>query len=150
MTNMKDYDFSPLMKENFRQGRQTNESAEQFLLNASPHSFNAFTHLIMSMEDTWNTLGKKSFLGNDKGLKNFKKFTTKLNDCLTALTLDDIISYNSQPESFRIVILRYLLQMQKAYPNWPSAYEFAYDFFVRNIDSANSLIANLHKDTKIK
>lgn len=142
---MDNYDFSPLMKENFIQGKQTNPNAEKFLLEKSPHSFNAFTHLIMSMEDTWNTLGKKTFFGNDKGLKNFKKIMPKLGDCLLALTLDKIIPLHSQPEQFRIVVLRYLLQMQKAYPNWPCAYEFAYDFFIRNKDCANDLINDLLK-----
>jgi hypothetical protein len=94
-----------------------------------PHTFNALQNLVMAMADCLHNAGKKTWLGQDKGLVAFKKFEISLHDTLMAMVMDGVLSRGSPPSVCRQQLLS-AVAFAAAFPNWQDAYSFAYEYFI--------------------
>jgi hypothetical protein len=122
---------------------KANWDSASALQNNIPHTYTAFEHLIMAMADAQNNKGKATFFGNDKGLKSYIKFESKLKDALIALTLDGIVARTSSSEEYREALLAVMATWFEIFPNWNDAQLFAYGKFMSNPVEARNLIASL-------
>ena len=64
--------------------------AEQFLIEAAPHTFNSLQTLVMAMASAENNAGKKTFFGRDKGQESYAKFLASLQKTIHCLVLDGV------------------------------------------------------------
>jgi hypothetical protein len=95
-----------------------------------PHTFNALQNLVMAMADCLHNAGKKTWLGQDKGLVAFKQFEISLHDTLMAMVMDGVLSRGSRPSQCRQQLLSAVEAFAEAFPNWQDAYSFAYEYFI--------------------
>lgn len=106
-----------------------------------PHTYSAMEHLIMSLADAYNSRGKTTFFGNDKGLKNYLKFEEKFKNLLYALVLDGLNDRHDDAEKFLQNVLGILELWQSIFPNWPDAEAFANEVIQSNHQNAKKLIS---------
>ena len=114
------------------------------LQSQAPHTFNSLQYLIMAMEDYYKNKDKTTWFGNDKGLKYYKAFESKLTDTLIALHLDGIVDdrYESAQKYYMALIVL-IGNFGEAFPNWHGAYTFANEHFILKRDDATRHIAHL-------
>jgi hypothetical protein len=122
---------------------KANWSAASELQSKIPHTYTAFEHLIMSMEDAYNSRGKTTFFGHDKGLKNYLKFEERLKNALIAMTMDGLINRFETSEKFREILISCLSVWFDIFPNWNAAEAFAYEKFMASPSEACNLIKSL-------
>jgi len=108
-----------------------------------PHTYTAMEHLIMAMADAHNNQGKKTFFGNDKGLKSHIKFEEKLKNTLLAMTMDGLVARHASATDFREALLTVLAAWFEIFPNWPDAYAYANTMLISNKRDACQLISVL-------
>jgi len=108
-----------------------------------PHTYTAFEHLIMSMADAYNSRGKTTFFGHDKGLKNYLKFEEKLKNALIAMTMDGLVNRFDSSEKFRETLISVLGVWFEIFPNWNDAEAFAHEKLMTNPSEACKLIKSL-------
>lgn len=108
-----------------------------------PHTYTAMEHLIMAMADAYNNRGKKTFFGNDKGLKSYLKFEEKLKNALLAMALDGFVNRIDSAKKYLEAILLVLDAWQQIFPNWPDAEAFAHEKLRANELEAKKLISSL-------
>jgi hypothetical protein len=99
-------------------------------------------HLIMAMADAYNSKGKTTLFGNDKGLKAYKKFEEKFRDVLLALHLDRLIGRTASSGEYLETFVAVLQEWAETFPNWEDAYTFALEL-LRDEGKANSMVAML-------
>ena len=120
-----------------------NWAAASALQARLPHTYTAFEHLIMAMADAYNSRGKTSFFGHDKGLKSYLKFEEKLKGALMAMTLDGLVQRFDTSEKFREALLLVVDAWFQIFPNWPDAQAFAHEKLIANPADARRLISSL-------
>jgi hypothetical protein len=120
-----------------------NWAAASALQARIPHTYTAFEHLIMAMADAYNSRGKTSFFGHDKGLKSYLKFEEKLKGALMAMTLDGLVQRFDTSEKFREALLLVVDAWFQIFPNWPDAQAFAHEKLIANPADARRLISSL-------
>ncbi len=108
-----------------------------------PHTYTAMEHLIMAMEDAYNSRGKTTFFGNDKGLKNHLKFEEKLKGALLAMTMDGMVSRVATANEFREALATVVNAWSEIFPNWPAAHAFAAEKIFADPKVGNQLIRSL-------
>lgn len=108
-----------------------------------PHTYTAMEHLIMAMADAYNSRGKTTFFGNDKGLKNYIKFEEKCKGALLAMMMDGLVKRTDHAEKYREALVAVMVAWQQIFPNWPDAFNFAHEKFVEDPMEAGRLISSL-------
>lgn len=94
-----------------------------------PHTFNAMQSLVMAMEAAYKSKGKRTLFGRDKEAEAQVKFYTALRGTLISLVLDGVLMESDSNEKALESIREVIKFFSSAYPNWPAAYKFAYEFF---------------------
>jgi hypothetical protein len=108
-----------------------------------PHTYTAMEHLIMAMADAFNSRGKTSFFGHDKGLKSYLKFEEKLKNALLAMVIDGLLKRSDSAATYLEKLLLVIDAWEAIFPNWPDAHAFAYEKLRSNPSEARKLITNL-------
>lgn len=81
------------------------------------------------MADAYNTRGKATFFGRDRGLKNHKKFEEKLKDTLFALAMDGVVARTATAHEYWEALGAAVNTWAQMFPTWPDAYAFAREQF---------------------
>lgn len=118
-------------------------AAADNLQRGIPHTFNAMQKLIMAMADAYNSKGKTTFFGNDKGLKNYKRFEECLRDTLLAMSIDGLVKRTASPEDYWGALGAVINQWAVIFPTWPDAYAFAREKFGDSKEGAELIRAIL-------
>lgn len=102
----------------------TNKHAEMVLGVRYRDATKELLDLVMASEKAFETLGKFSFFGKDKGKESEEKFNAAL--CLAIMALGRvgmIKDIHNAEESFQAIEVAMDL-VKAAYPNWPRAYRY--------------------------
>ncbi len=97
----------------------------------------------MAMADAFNSRGKTSFFGHDKGLKSYLKFEEKLKNALLAMVIDGLLKRSDSAATYLEKLLLVIDAWEAIFPNWPDAHAFAYEKLRSNPSEARKLITNL-------
>lgn len=114
----------------------TNKLQESLLVAKYGNATKELTDLVMAAEKAYNSLGKRSIFGKDKGAEadeQLGKAILRVVSRLTDLGLIASSDLNTQVAAIRDAIR----QTQAAYPNWPKAYKHLdtwLDDFVKPVD----------------
>ena len=114
----------------------TDKLQESILIATYGSATKELTDLVMAAEAAYNSYGKRSIFGKDKGAETEEKLSKALLRAVSRLT--DIGVITSNDLSAQVACLRDAIrQTQAAYPNWPKAYrhlETWLDEFVKPVD----------------
>lgn len=103
----------------------SNWAAADNLQREVPHTFNAMQKLIMAMADAYNSRGKKTLFGHDRGLKHYKRFEECLKDTLLAMAMDGLVKRTTSAQEYRSSLGAVINTWAEIFPTWPDAYAFA-------------------------
>lgn len=89
------------------------------------------TDLVMAAEHAFDSYGKRSIFGQDKGKAAEEKFNEALVRAILALEKRGLIKDASDAsDSFRVLELA-MSRVRETFPNWPRAYRYWDEFLVR-------------------
>lgn len=88
------------------------------------------------MAKAFKDRGRRSFWGIDKGIKALNEFDDRLASLLSAMLLDQVVQKNDSSEKVCDELLGLIGFFSQAFPNWPDAYSFAEEYFVKGREAA--------------
>jgi len=96
---------------------------------AAPRTFAALKNLVMAAAKTFNSRGKKTWLGRDKQVIAFGEFEHNFEKVLWAMHGDSLITSNTSDADVASKAEVLVEAFGKAYPNWQDGYIFIAYYF---------------------
>lgn len=106
----------------------TNKIAESVLIGLYGDSTKQLLDLVMAAEKAFDSYGKTSIFGKDKGKDAEANFTSKLMIAIIALSKAGKISDVHNAEESFTELQKAMNIVREAYPNWPRAYMYWDEF----------------------
>lgn len=110
----------------------TNRSAELILIALYGDATKELTNLLMAAENAFDSYGKKSIFGRDKGREAEGKFAAALARAVIALSRVGKINNPKDAEETFTALQKAMVLVREAYPNWPRGYKYLELFFSGN------------------
>lgn len=95
-----------------------------------PATYKCLQQLVLDMANAHASIGKKTFFGGDKLAAAVRKFRVTFRECLFAMARERVLSRDNTTAEILDIFVGELVKFKEAYPNWPDAYSFAYEYFV--------------------
>lgn len=109
----------------------TNKAAELVLATVYGDATKQMLDLVMAAEKAFDDFGRKSLFGKDKGEQAEREFTAALVHAILALERVGNIRNSKDAEQSFTALQNAMTLVREAYPNWPRAYKYWDDFYVK-------------------
>lgn len=111
---------------------RTDKGMAERYIEVAPNTHRQVTSLLMIMDKYKDSQGKKTWLGGDKGAKVKVQFYKNLDNLIIALFKDGVLTQPCSVKDVHTAVVEAIDIARHTYPNWPNAYNFAGEFFLKD------------------